>query len=670
MPTRGVHAMPTALNAFTAAVARAKSGEGAMGSGGIHVSSNPLPVRPFEKITKEYQFVFKFTFICCFVMAVSSLAASYSVFIVQERVNNSKQVQLVSGINKVVFWSSHFLWDMTMYLLPAFIIIMCFYQFHLPEFEGRNLPAVVILLLTYGLASIPAVYTLQFFFHESFKAFLRLWTVFFLSGYVFFLANWIFGMISDMSRVCRTIHKVLKWTLPVLSPQFNIANAFYNLIINNANPFDPFAVPKDPFTLEVAGYSIIFLCVQMVLFSALVLCIEYAVPSKLWMGMMRYGWGGRVLACIPCFPCMGRRRNQADADSALDSGGPRGGLGLGLGVGTGTGMGMGAGSDGLANVVASSGGELLVVKDLRKKYAPGLPFAVNGLSFEVGRNECFGLLGVNGAGKTSTFKMLTGECLPTSGTAAVCGHDIVTATHTARLFMGYCPQFEAVIGNMTGKELLHMYAMVRGLPSGLIAANVNRIIAKLDLGRYAGKLAGTYSGGNKRKLAVGAAVVGDPQVVLLDEPSTGMDPVAKRFLWNVLADMYREEDKSIVLTSHSMAECEALCSRIGIMVAGRFKCLGHVQEVKNDFGEGYHVEFRFESTDQLSRLITFMEVAYPRAALVEKTDLYCLFQIKQEEAHLPRMFKAIREAKEEVGFESFSVSQTSLEQVFIKFANA
>ena len=148
-----------------------------------------------------------------------------------------------------------------------------------------------------------------------------------------------------------------------------------------------------------------------------------------------------------------------------------------------------------------------------------------------------------------------------------------------------------------------------------------------------------------------------------------MDPVAKRFLWNVIADMYSNEEKSVILTSHSMAECEALCSRIGIMVAGRFRCEGQIQEIKNNFGGGYHVEFRFSDNAQLKKLTAFMNATCPQASEVESTDLYCLYQISQSDAHLPSLFKLIKKAREEVGFEAFSVSQTSLEQVFIKFAN-
>ena len=604
-----LHALPTALNAFTSALSRETTGRS------IEVVNHPLPVLASEDIVKAYQFVFKFIFVCCLTMAVASLSASFSMFIVQERANKSKQVQMVSGVHKGIFWLSHFMWDIVVYTVPAGLMVLCFHLYQQPEFTGKNLIPVIILFIAYGCASLPAVYVLHFMFEEAFKAFLRLWTVCFLSGYIFFLVDWIFGLISPLSRTCRLIHKIDSWVFPIISPQFNIAKGMYNLQLNQNDPLDPLAVPKDPFNLDITGWPVIFMGIQMITFGLLCLAIEYNVLARV-KGLGFQYWQD-------CLDFQSRQRSES----------------------------------------------LVIAKDLHKRYAPFLPVSVDNLGFEVGRNECFGLLGVNGAGKTTTFKMLTGEIMPTSGHALISGHDIVTDTRRARLFMGYCPQFEAVIGNMTGKEMLKMYALIRGIPPKYIKDEVERIVLKLDLSRYANKLSRTYSGGNKRKLAVGAAIVGDPKVVLLDEPSTGMDPVAKRFLWNVIADMYSNEEKSVILTSHSMAECEALCSRIGIMVAGRFRCEGQIQEIKNNFGGGYHVEFRFSDNAQLKKLTAFMNATCPQASEVESTDLYCLYQISQSDAHLPSLFKLIKKAREEVGFEAFSVSQTSLEQVFIKFAN-
>jgi ABC-type multidrug transport system ATPase subunit len=138
-------------------------------------------------------------------------------------------------------------------------------------------------------------------------------------------------------------------------------------------------------------------------------------------------------------------------------------------------------------------------------------------------------------GKTTTFKVLTGEVAPDTGDAAIAGHSVLTELAAARRRLGYCPQFEALPAALTGREVLHMYAALRGVQGRQrIAAMVQQLLQKLGLREYADTVCGAYSGGNKRKLSVAVALVGGPPLVLLDEPSTGMDPSARRFLWRVL----------------------------------------------------------------------------------------------------------------------------------------
>ena len=148
-------------------------------------------------------------------------------------------------------------------------------------------------------------------------------------------------------------------------------------------------------------------------------------------------------------------------------------------------------------------------------------YAVDRLSFAVPRGQCFGLLGVNGAGKTTTFRMLTGDESMTAGSARLNGYDIRTQMAQARQHMGYCPQFDGLIELMTGRELLTMYARLRGVPEKSIPSLVSNLIRELMLGKHADKSCGSYSGGNKRKLSTAVALCGPSPVIYLDEPTTG-----------------------------------------------------------------------------------------------------------------------------------------------------
>ena len=234
------------------------------------------------------------------------------------------------------------------------------------------------------------------------------------------------------------------------------------------------------------------------------------------------------------------------------------------------------------------------IRQLRKVFPPrgkaAPKVAVVDPTLGVPRAECFGFLGVNGAGKTTTLSILTGDYLPTSGEAAIDGCDVVSERKRVRERMGYCPQADPLLELMTARETLVMFARLKNIPEHAIPGVVRRLLDKVTLTPYADRVSGSYSGGNKRKLSLAIALVGSPAVVFLDEPSSGMDPVSRRHMWDIITK--ERSVRSIVLTTHSMEECEALCTRIGIMTAGRMQCLGGQQHLKTKYGGGYTLELR------------------------------------------------------------------------------
>lgn len=213
----------------------------------------------------------------------------------------------------------------------------------------------------------------------------------------------------------------------------------------------------------------------------------------------------------------------------------------------------------------------LVVSGLWKHYDQFT--AVKGISFYVEPNECFGLLGPNGAGKTSTFKMITGEHAISDGTAYINKYNVITDHLSSIQQFGYCPQFDALLEQLTARETLIMYSRLRGVPPDRLDKTVNTLITLLGIQSFADQKVFGYSGGTKRKLSVAIAMVGYPAVLILDEPSCGLDPGARRQLWNVIKCV-QEAETAILLTSHSMEECAALCDRLAILVDGSLKCIG------------------------------------------------------------------------------------------------
>jgi ATP-binding cassette subfamily A (ABC1) protein 3 len=231
-------------------------------------------------------------------------------------------------------------------------------------------------------------------------------------------------------------------------------------------------------------------------------------------------------------------------------------------------------------------GDVVRISELRKVYQPTsarmtsrmcsisssvqsgenkLKLAVQSLSFGIPRGECFGFLGINGAGKTTTLSILSGEFPPTYGSAYIDGFSISEDQTKIRRRIGYCPQFDALLELLTVREHLELFGRIKGMKGQNLKRVVEGKLDQLDLRNFEHKTAGSLSGGNKRKLSVAMATIGEPPIVFLDEPSTGMDPVARRFMWQVIARMSTHDARcSVILTTHSMEEAEALCTRIGV----------------------------------------------------------------------------------------------------------
>ncbi|XP_065346232.1 phospholipid-transporting ATPase ABCA1-like [Cloeon dipterum] len=325
---------------------------------------------------------------------------------------------------------------------------------------------------------------------------------------------------------------------------------------------------------------------------------------------------------------------------------------------------------------------VLAVKSLQKRFGQkDRFFAVKGVSFRVERGECFGLLGVNGAGKSTTFKMLTGAVRPTNGDASLRQFTLKSELRKFLTGIGYCPQTNAQLGVLTGRETLHLFARLRGMPRDQIKEVVNKWLVALGLMEYANRPAGTYSGGNQRKLSAGIALIGESPVVLLDEPTSGVDPAARRQLWQVLASC-QKAGQSIVLTSHNMDECEALCSRLAIMVAGKLVCLGPIGHLKNKFGQGYTLMVKVQmvvsnnddeatslAVTQLSNLKNDIQMKFAPCELIDEHIGFLHYQLKGTGRKWAEMFKEMQSLKNmHTILEDYTLSETTLEQLFLSFA--
>ena len=254
-------------------------------------------------------------------------------------------------------------------------------------------------------------------------------------------------------------------------------------------------------------------------------------------------------------------------------------------------------------------------------------------------------------------------------------YSIKTARSEAQQQIGYCPQFNALIENLTAYETLELFSKLRGMKPQFIQQQSEQILELLGLKIHAENRCGTYSGGNKRKLSVGLAMVGQPALLFLDEPSTGMDPGARHALWEALSTI-RRQGTSIVVTSHSMEECEALCTRLGIMVNGQFKALGSLQHLKNKFGKGYTLELQLNNISSSDRVKSFVESNFSTAKLKEEFSSQITYDIlvkgdeksnNNGEISLGSIFGLMEENKVDLDLQGYSLCQRTLEQIFLSF---
>jgi ABC-2 type transport system ATP-binding protein len=225
---------------------------------------------------------------------------------------------------------------------------------------------------------------------------------------------------------------------------------------------------------------------------------------------------------------------------------------------------------------------MIEVRHLVKRF--GDHAAVNDISFEVGNGEVFGLLGPNGAGKSTTIKMLTTLLSPTAGTATVDGFDIIRQTTAVRHSIGYVPQALSADGNLTGYENLLIFAKLYDLPATIRSSRIEEVLTFVGLADASRQLVRNYSGGMIRRLEVAQALLHQPHVLFLDEPTVGLDPVARQAIWDHLMELRNETGMTILLTTHSMEEADSLCTRIGIMHRGVIAAIGTPEELKVSVG--------------------------------------------------------------------------------------
>ncbi|XP_061233233.1 ATP-binding cassette sub-family A member 10-like [Neopsephotus bourkii] len=335
------------------------------------------------------------------------------------------------------------------------------------------------------------------------------------------------------------------------------------------------------------------------------------------------------------------------------------------------------------NAIATSSQEeksVIIVSNLCKEYKvkqAGSIFkkkkkmVTKNVSFCVKKGEVLGLLGPNGAGKSTAMKMITGETTLTAGQVLMKkGNGAASPLQDhAPSFLGYCPQEDPLWPDLTVHQHLQVYAAVKGVPKEDTAAAVNRIVNALQLQDYLKKKSIKLSAGIARKLCFAVSMLGNPAVLLLDEPSAGMDPKGQHCVWKTLRAALKTKESGAILSTHHMEEAEAVCDRVAILVSGQLRCIGSVQYLKNKFGKGYLLEIKVKDPERAELLHAEILRIFPSAARQERFPSLLIYKVPMEDAlPLSQSFAKLEEAKRNCNLEDYSFSLNTLAQVFLELS--
>jgi ABC-2 type transport system ATP-binding protein len=300
------------------------------------------------------------------------------------------------------------------------------------------------------------------------------------------------------------------------------------------------------------------------------------------------------------------------------------------------------------------------VEHLTKKF--GELVAVNDISFNVAQQEIFGLLGPNGAGKTTLIRMMTTLTPPTSGTARIAGHDIRTDANGVRFAMGVIPQALTSDPELTAVENMEVHAKLYGVPRQKRGQIIHDLLSDVDLLKFKDALVRTFSGGMRRRLEIARGLIHSPRILFLDEPTTGLDPVSRTNVWQMIRALREKSELTILITTHYMDEADKLCDRIAIVDHGILAALDSPARLKDSISGTDTVEAEFEKApaDWIAQLQTLAHVT-------SVTDRDGMVHIASNDG--PATIAALMDLTRSRGVvvRRVSVQSTTLDDVFVHY---
>uniref|UniRef100_A0AC34Q995 ABC transporter domain-containing protein n=1 Tax=Panagrolaimus sp. JU765 TaxID=591449 RepID=A0AC34Q995_9BILA len=553
------------------------------------------------------------------ILCFSFLTSGFVMPLVEDRESRFKHQFLLTKLNKLRYWIAVTLWNAFIYIFFCFFLAVILF---LSGSMQDCMRYTVSYWLLYFWCAVPFVFVASFIFTSPFKGFVALLTWNILAGIIASLTIVVLNLLSYPN-----VEKYLVILFSIMSPSFALGHG----IVDTTMLCAPVGFLPDRTTFFKI---IICMAISGLVYWIILLVIEktYAELVHALLNKMHGGYDE-----------VDQVEDNEDEDVQAER----------------HRMNRTANQD-LA----------LAVRDVSKYF--GKFCAVRKLTFGVSPTDCFGLLGINGAGKTTTFDILTGRSLPSKGNAFVGGVDIKNMP-----VIGYCPQFDALALDLTGRQTLALIGRLNGFTE--LSERVECVLESIQMTSQADKLVMHYSGGQKRRLSIGITLMSRASLIMLDEPTAGIDPKTRRHIWNLLSAI-RDRKVAILLASHSMDECEALCSKIGFLNKGSLISIGTSQHLKSRYGSSFLLTFTvanpsLKTMKTLDNVVTTEFGAQPCQDLENMNtyhweiprcgnDLWSNMYKRAQNIALSYSFNDTITEKPII--KDFSVTQNSLEQVFLR----
>ncbi|CAK7211181.1 hypothetical protein SCUCBS95973_001046 [Sporothrix curviconia] len=524
-------------------------------------------------------------------LACAAYPGFFSLYPNLERRRHVRGLEYSNGVRALPLWMAYLAFDFSIVLVSSALITILWVALSNVWYHVGYLFLVFAL---YGLASALVAYVISLFSRNQLSAYAftaAYQAIIFLVYMIAYLCTITYAPVNHIDSYLLLVHFVVSAVAPigsVIRSLFITLNLFSVTCTGNE-------LNSNPGSINLYGGPILYLFWQ----------------SFLLFGILLWFDSGNVGATFYRFTKMLRRQKKASQTTShagvIDGEGGVDGISLEASSS------MHGEDDGIDGLPAVRG---LRVSHVTKTFKRNT--AVDNVSFHVNHGEVFALLGPNGAGKSTTISIIRGDLKPDDGDVFVEGLSVTKKLVAARGSLGVCPQFDAV-DQMTVRDHLRFYARVRGIAD--VEHNVQAVIRAVGLTAFSDRQAHALSGGNKRKLSLGIALMGNPAVVILDEPSSGLDAAAKRIMWRTLAATV--PGRSILLTTHSMEEADALAGRAGIL-AGRMLAAGGTDDLRARFGNRLYVHLvsrgapRTPEADT-ARLRQWVQATFPNVEIEHET---------------------------------------------------